>query len=299
MPLGSVRAPGPLPSSSTEATCAGHPARSLRSAPSVLCMPPWAPRSSVLAYWCSCSWACMGPCISPLASRESLLGVCAWLSCACLYLKECRDGWSNGAPDDQLLFSCHAAPEPDFSEEVLSLDFKQAGPRGALHSSLDAPSSPSTPSSNPFAALVFHKSAGRSAQLPPAPSAHSLDLEPTLPRTAPDRGAPPLRLSGPSLAAEPSPAAPSSASQEYLAASATPVARAAGAGLESLSTPLTLLPAQRGHPESSSSQQPSLQTAPEGTDTGQPTLKARPPPSVFAGTESLRVSGLVNLVNFT
>ena len=200
-----------------------------------------------------------------------------------------RDRWTTRAADVCLICFCHAAPELDFSQEVLSLGFKQAGPEGALQSSLDVPSSPSTPSSNPFAALVFHKSAGRSAQPPPAPSARSLDLEPALPRASPDQDDPPLRLSGPSLAAEPSPAEPSSASQESPAASAISAARAAGAAPNSLSTPLTLLPAQRGDPEPGSSQLSSLHEAPEAIGPGQPALKARPPPSVFAGTESLRI----------
>ena len=180
-----------------------------------------------------------------------------------------------------LLFSGHAAPGPDFSQEVLSLDFKQAAPGGALGSSLDIPSSPPTPSSNPFAALVFHKSLGRSAQLPPAPS---LDLEPALPSTAPDQAGAQAHLSGPSLAAEPSLAAPStvqapsSASQESAASPATSAAPATGTACDSLSAPQTL------PPDESRSERPSLQEAPEGTDTGQPAVKARPPPSVFAGT---------------
>ena len=167
---------------------------------------------------------------------------------------------------------------------MLSLDFKQAAPGGALGSSLDIPSSPPTPSSNPFAALVFHKSLGRSAQLQPAPSAPSLDLEPALPGAAPDQDGAQARLSGPSLAAEPSLAAPStvqppsSALHKSAASPATSAAPATGTASDCLSAPQTL------SPDESTSERPSLQEAPEGTDTGQAAVKARPPPSVFAGT---------------
>ena len=74
-----------------------------------------------------------------------------------------------------------SAQELDFSHEGLSLDFKHGDSAAALRSSLDVPGSPSTPSSNPFAALVFHKSPRAAAQLPSASSALSADLDPLEP----------------------------------------------------------------------------------------------------------------------
>ena len=65
-----------------------------------------------------------------------------------------------------------AVPELDSSLEALSLDFRRPAPDG-LRSSLEVPSSPS---SNPFAALVFTKSP-RAAQLPLAPLARPADLD--------------------------------------------------------------------------------------------------------------------------
>ena len=195
-----------------------------------------------------------------------------------------------------LLVAGDAAPEPGFSHEALSLGFKQAAPGGALRSSLDVPSSPPTPSSNPFAALVFHKSPVRSsAQPPPVPSARSLDLEPALPRVVPEQDGPQARLSRPPSTPEPSLAAPSSvqtqstASQASSAASAVPAACAAGTASNSLAAPPTHLPALRGNPDTNASQLPSLQEAPEGVATEQAALKARPPPSVFAGTVTFHV----------
>lgn len=87
-----------------------------------------------------------------------------------------------GAEDSEQQQPAHAsAHELSFSHEALSLDFKHGDPAAALRSSLDVPSSPSTPSSNPFAALVFHKSPRAAAQLPPASSAISADLDPLEP----------------------------------------------------------------------------------------------------------------------
>ena len=68
-----------------------------------------------------------------------------------------------------------AVPEVDPHTEALSLDFRRPAP-DRLRSSLDVPSSPSTPSSNPFAALVFTKSP-RAAQLPLASLARPADLD--------------------------------------------------------------------------------------------------------------------------
>ena len=68
-----------------------------------------------------------------------------------------------------------AVPELDPHTEALSLDFRRPAP-DRLRSSLDVPSSPSTPSSNTFAALVFTKSP-RAAQLPLASLARPADLD--------------------------------------------------------------------------------------------------------------------------
>ena len=68
-----------------------------------------------------------------------------------------------------------AVPELDSPREALSLNYRRPAP-DRLRSSLDVPSSPSTPSSNPFAALVFTKSP-RTAQLPLASLARPADLD--------------------------------------------------------------------------------------------------------------------------
>ena len=68
-----------------------------------------------------------------------------------------------------------AVPELHSPTEALSLDFRRPAPE-RLRSSLEVPSSPSTPSSNPFAALVFTKSP-RAAQLPLASLARPADLD--------------------------------------------------------------------------------------------------------------------------
>ena len=171
-----------------------------------------------------------------------------------------------GAEASEQQQPAHAsAHELGFSHEALSLDFKHGDPAAALRSSLDVPSSPSTPSSNPFAALVFHKSPRAAAQLPPASSALSTDLNPLEPDQDASSAA---RLDNPAAAdshvihsssaeSRHAPLAPSD-----ISAPQQECAEGSAAGKEGI--------AGIGNAQGSSGAAPAL-------------LKAKPPVSVFAG----------------
>ena len=161
-----------------------------------------------------------------------------------------------------------ALPELDYSSEALSLHFRRPAP-DALRSSLEVPSSPSTPSSNPFAALVFTKSP-HAAQLPAASSARPADLElATL--TPYQHGS---QVQG-SAAAHRSSTQPDSASLQQPAADDPAYGESAqqpSANLQPLSCAEGAQDGSLAGPE-----------APVQDETAVAAINARPPPSVFAG----------------
>ena len=181
---------------------------------------------------------------------------------------------SEGAEASEQQQPAHASVlELDSSHEALSLDFKHGDPAAALRSSLDVPGSPSTPSSNPFTALVFHKSPRSAAQLPPASSALSADLDPLEPNQDASSAA---RLDNPAAADSDvihssstenrhSPPAPSDMSAPQQEGGPPVSAVGSAAGQEGI--------AGTGDAQGSSGAAP----AP---------LRAKPPPSVFAGDGS-------------
>ena len=161
-----------------------------------------------------------------------------------------------------------AVPELHSPTEALSLDFRRPAPE-RLRSSLDVPSSPSTPSSNPFAALVFTKSP-RAAQLPLASLARPADLDSAtlLPHQAGSQ------VQG--LAAEPrSSAQPDSSSLQQPTKDDPAYGKDTQQPSVSLQPPLGAEGAQDGSlagPE-----------APRHDETATAATDTRPPPSVFAG----------------
>ena len=166
-----------------------------------------------------------------------------------------------------------SAHELDFSHDALCLDFKHGGPAAGLRSSLDVPGSPSTPSSNPFAALVFNKSPRSAAQLPPASSALSADLDPLEPNQNASSAA---RLDDPAAADSNVIHSSSAESRHSLPASSDTSATQQEGGL-----PVSAVGSAAGQEgitgtgdaQGSSGASPAL-------------LRAKPPPSVFAGEGS-------------
>ena len=161
-----------------------------------------------------------------------------------------------------------AVPGLNSSLEALSLDFRRPAP-DRLRSSLEVPSSPSTPSSNPFAALVFTKSP-RAAQLPRASLARPADLDSAtlLPHQAGSQVQD-------SAAVHRSSAQPDSSSLQQPTKDDPAYGKDAQQPSVSLQPPLGAEGAQDGRlagPE-----------APRHDETATAATDTRPPPSVFAG----------------